>query len=316
MSRFYLAICLWVLLVPLTSFSQDKAETIQKHAQQMKEIGDLLKQPERIATDTDKHLENLKAINGYRQLVDELKKTYGNRMNTNQKPMSDLYNSWNYAERELREYERYAKMYASPQEVEAILTRCLNGAKQGVANQAPAYFKPDNDIARGFIDADRRLIAIEAIDPKSKDVPRLRASLVTTKKEVQKIAEGLRKAIIEGNELPPDDYNGPDKGELVKLLDAKWTKEGNGQKVLKIGIVTAQWTRGISWQRVSTEWQKSDKSRIQGYVITQLDSTTAIRYSINLVKDHLSSDRISASFLYDPKEEPEVINLIPLKKVK
>jgi len=296
--------------------AQESEKAILDHAARLLEMGKALQPPETIASQPEKHLENLRVLRQYRVNIEELGKKYGAQMRSNRKPWSDLSNAWNYASRELKEYERYAGMFASAPEIDVLLKRIVNGAKQGVENKAPAYFKPENDIQLGFIKAEQMLLALEALDPENRELARLKSELLATRSEVNKLAATMRNDIIAGNTLPPDEYQGPDRAVLLQLLQEKWSKEGNGQKVLKAGIVTSQWTRSITWQKVGSEWHKSDKSRIQGYVITQGDQQLAVRQTMNLSKDHLSNDKISISLLNDPKVEPELINLLLINKVK
>lgn len=304
----------WIGFAPLTAQENDQA--ILDHAARLKEIGKALQRPETIASQPEKHLENLRVLRQYRLNIDELGKKYGAQMRTNRRPWSELSNAWNYASRELKEYERYAAMFASASEIDALLKRILNGAKQGVENKAPAYFKPENDIQLGFIKAEQMLLALEALDPENRELARLKAELQATRSEVKTLAANMRNDIVAGNTLPPDEYQGADRAALLQLLHDKWSKEGNGQRVLKAGIVTGDWIRSITWQKVGCEWHKSDKSRIQGYVITQHDDKLAVRHSMNLSKDHLANDKISVSLLNDPKAEPELINLLLMSKVK
>jgi hypothetical protein len=56
-------------------------------------------------------------------------------------------------------------------------------------------------------------------------------------------------------------------------------------------------------------FQKVDLSRIQGYVLVKFDDKTAVRYSVNMTKDHLSGDAVSAYLLDDVKAEPKMMNM-------
>ncbi|MBL8823239.1 MAG: hypothetical protein JNJ77_11670 [Planctomycetia bacterium] len=316
MTRRSLLVVMFCWIGSTQLWAQENDQAILDHAARLKEIGNALQRPETIASQPEKHLENLRVLRQYRLNIDELGKKYGVQMRTNQRPWSDLSTAWNYASRELKEYERYAGMFASVPEIDALLIRILDGAKRGVEYKAPAYFKPGNDIQLGFIKAEQMLLALEALDPENRELARLKAELIKIRSEVNSLAATMRNDIIAGNTPPPDEYRNSDRAALLQLLQEKWSKEGNGQKVLKAGIITSQWTRSITWQRVGSEWQRSDKSRIQGYVITQLDNQLAVRHTLNLSKDHLSHDKISVSLLNDPKAEPELINLLSISKVK
>ncbi len=189
-------------------------------------------------------------------------------------------------------------------------------AKRGVENQAPAYFREGNDISNRMEAAKIRIEYLKALDPSGAGLSKARQAYEEATKEIEKLKAGLSTAILAQNELPPDNYRGGDREALVQLVEKKWKENGNGKKVLKIGIVTSDWKRTVAWEIQNRTLYKVDQSKIQAYVIAANDAQTAARHSINLVKDHLSSDSLSASFLNNPKDKVELSDQILLSKIK
>lgn len=220
------------------------------------------------------------------------------------------------ADRCLPEYEKAARAFASAEAVQKDLDEVLKKAKQGVENKAPAYFKPDADIARLTRRATDRLTAMEALGVDVKATTAARDVIAETAKQVRALQDGMRDQILAQNDPPPDLYQKADREAVLKLVTDTWAKGGGKAVVLKAGLVTADWTRKVSWEVVGKELQKVDRSRLQGYVLVKLDDTTAVRHSVNLTKDHLAGDVMSAYLLDDPKADPELGNLLPRSKLK
>lgn len=296
---------------------QSEKETLAL-AERLSKMGDSLKRPETMLQDVEKHLDNLKILKAMRADLQEIQKTHGQKMKTSrgQGPFHKLDIAWNYADRELREYERYARMVASPQAVTQELDGAMRLAKLAIENKAPAFIKPDNSLHRHLSQARLKLSALEAYDPQSTALAGLKHQLESTIKQINDIQVNMKEDILKGNEMPSDAYCQPDREKLLKMLQDKWAAEGNGKPVLKLSIVTGEWIRKIYWQRVGSEWHLTDVSRLQGYVIVKHNDQVAVKHSINFTKDHLAQDKITASFLNDPKQEPELVNMLLLAKVK
>jgi hypothetical protein len=284
----------------------------------MRDIGDSLKQPERIGTETEKHMGNLQALRGLREELTAVQAKYGDEMKKagGRGPFHQLDIAVRYADAELKQYERYAAMFGSKTAIDEQLASVRQSAKIGIDNNSPAFFKPDGDIDQGLAKARMQLKVFELLEPKSKDLESCKAEIEKTAKEFDGMQAKMKDAILAGNSPPPDDYQKADREALLKLVSEKWAKEGTKDAVLKVGFVASDWSRGVSWQLVGKEWHKSDRSRVQGYVLVAKDDKIAVRHSINLFKDHLANDAISLSFVGDPKAEPPLGNLILRSKVK
>ncbi len=115
---------------------------------------------------------------------------------------------------------------------------------------------------------------------------------------------------------PAEQCNGADKEELIALVKAKWAEASVDAEVLKMGINSTDWRRDTRWEYASKTWSKVDQSRIQGFVIVKAGDDMAVVHYINLVKDHMAGDKITAWNLDDPKAEPDVSQKLLLKNVQ
>jgi len=309
---------IYALVTASVALAQPSEDEVAKATKRATEIGDSLKRPERIAAEPEKHLDTLRAFVGLRESIENIKKTHGDGIKTakGQGPYHKLDNAVRYAEREIAEYDRYAKLYASKAGIDEEFQRIQQSTKLGLENKSIGFFKPEGDVAKSLANARMKLAALEALDPKSKDIAPARESIEKAAGELKSIQTSMRKELIEANAPPPDEYRKADREKLIERINEAWSKGGTKETVLKVGIVSAEWTRSFAWQKVGSEWLLSDRSRIQGYVIVAKDDAIAVRHSINLTKDHLAEDAISLSFLNDPIAEPDLANQIVRNKVK
>jgi hypothetical protein len=290
------------------------ADDVKQLAERLGKIGALLKSPHTIASDSDRHQENLKALRDYRAFVDEVQTKWSAQLRKAE--FSELYRNWHYANAELQEYERYAGMFASADAIKERLGAVRGSAKLGVENDAPGFFAPGNDVQNGLATARRMHAAFAALDPKNPAVAAAQAEIDAATREVEKMSAGMRDRIIAAHEPPPDLYRGADREALLEIVRAKWAKAGVAGDVLKVGLVAPQWARKAWLEKLGSAWHWSEVSRLQGYVVVKRADGLAARHSVNLSKDHQSNDEVSASFLNDPKAEPPLDCLMPLAKAK
>lgn len=292
-----------------------------------KEVGDLAKklydaakqynEPYQIEHKPAEHLPLLRSLAAVRAEIDDARKAHADALKAPKTPgLERLKFALADADRWLPEYEKAARTFASAEAVNKDLADILKKARQGVENKAPAYFKPGNDIDLFTQRVNARLAAMDALGVDAKAIAAAQEAVADTAKQVRALRDGMRDQILAQNDPPADLYQKADRVAMLKTVTDTWAKSGNKAEVLKVGIVTADWARKVSWEVVGKELQKVDRSRLQGYVIVKLDDTTAVRYSVNLVKDHLAGDAVSAYLLDDPKAEPEVGNLLPRSKLK
>lgn len=217
-------------------------------------------------------------------------------------------------------FEQTARQYAAeaPRNIDENLNEAKTMGKQAVENKNPLYFKPDGGVNQRIGWAETRYEILAAIAPDGSATKQSRANIDAAKVEIRQMAESLNDAIVAGNTPPAESYNGPDRSELVAMVNDKWKASGNNAQVLKSGINSDGWQRETRWDWSSTGkyWEKVDKSRIQGFVIVQLDGNTAAIYYVNLVKNHLNNDRIEAWYFNDPREPVQVQNKLLLSQVK
>jgi hypothetical protein len=304
------------MLFPLISSAQTPAEKAESIRLKLRELDSSISAPEYVGRNVDSDLAAIQNLGMYRQHLKEVATEFSSQIKTGGQPYANLGYTIDGLTRHIEQFDKAAREYSSLKMIQADLDHMLKMAKQAVEYQAPAYFLPENDISLRTEAAKVRMKYLEAFSPGSGELKSASEKMAATIKEVAEIQKSLSAKILEQNSLPPDAYQQADREALIKLIQAKWEQSGNKSKILKVGIVGADWNRNVSWELQNRSLYKVDRSRIQGYVIVAHDAKLAVRHSINLTKDHIDKDKISLSFLNDPKAQPELVNQILLSKVK
>lgn len=183
---------------------------------------------------------------------------------------------------------------------------------EAVKENKPLFFT--GGIADNLRFAEDKLVLYDALDPAGgKDAA---ARLAKAREDVKQKQQSLASAIIESNQLPPDRYNGPDKADLIKRATEVLKKARPDAQVLRVCMPSEKWQRDSKWRYENRTWYKIDRSKLQAQVIIKRDDKLAEVHPINLWMDHVNNDEITATPVFDLKEEPEVQNLLLITKVK
>jgi len=216
-------------------------------------------------------------------------------------------------------FEEAAQQYAAdaPAKIDQTLEDVLRMGKEAVDNQRPLYFDPNGGIAQRLGWAQMRYEVLAALAPDSPQTTEVKTKLDAARQQIAQMKSALNDQIIASNTVPRESYSGSDKPQLIELIKSKWAQAGVPGDNLKTGINSQSWQRDTRWHWDHHDtWNKSDKSHLQGYIITKIDGTHAVLHHINLTKDHLANDTITATFFEDPKAEPDVSQKLLLKNVR
>jgi transcription antitermination factor NusG len=290
----------------------EKAETIRL---QLREMDQSICAPEYVGQNADSDLAAIANLEKYRAFLTQVTEEFKAQIETRKQPFANLGYTIDGMRQHLDQFEKNARQYGSREMIQGNLDHVLKMAKQSVEYQAPAYFSPGNDIHLRTESAKNRIGYLAAFAPDSDELKAIRQALEKTSAEVNKIKQSLVAQIVEQNEVPSDQYQGADKDKLIQLLREQWKRDGTKAKVLACGLVGTDWKRSVTWEVQNRTLYKVDRSRLQGYVIVEHDKQTAVRHSINLVKDHIDSDKIESGFLDSPTNPPDVMNQILLSKI-
>jgi hypothetical protein len=199
-----------------------------------------------------------------------------------------------------------------PQQFDADLAQIEKLADTAVKENRPAYFK--GGIADNFRYAADKLVLYEALDPAGAKAAA--DKLAAAKEKVKQQEASLAESIIAGNDLPPDTYTGADKADLVSRATDAIKKQNPAAQVLAVRIPSSQWDHERMWRNQNREWYLIDRSKLQAQVITKRDAKIAEIHPVNLWKDHVNADKISAFPLFEAKEELSPQSLMLAEKVK
>lgn len=81
-------------------------------------------------------------------------------------------------------------------------------------------------------------------------------------------------------------------------------------------IRATAWTREVLWRRQNSTWYLIDRSHLQALVLVKQGEDLVALQPVNLWRDHLQSDALTAVPLYGASEAPEPQNLLLRSKLR
>lgn len=305
-----------VSMFPLIVTAQSSAEKAESIRLKLRAVDESISAPEYVGRNIDADLAAIRNLTKYREHLKEIAAEFSKQIQTGVQPFANLGYTLQGLAQHIDQFEVSARDFGSPAMIRADLDHILKMAKQAVEFQAPAYFRPENDIGIRTEKVKTRLRYLEALALDSAELKAAQEQLVATTKQVSEIQKSLSAMILSQNNLPQDGYQRADRETLLKLIRDKWVQTGSKSQVLKVGLVSEDWTRSSAWEIQNRTLYKVDRSRIQGYIVVALNDKIAVRHSLNLVKDHVDGDKVSLSFLNDPRAAPEITDQILRSKIK
>jgi len=205
-----------------------------------------------------------------------------------------------------------ARRLALPGLIEADFTQIDAMVKEAVTNQKPAFFSHGIPDQVRFLS--EKIDLLDVLEP-ARAKP-LRGRLQETRTRLAKQQVALREAIVASNELPRDEFQGSDRGGLVKIATEAWLKVEPSAKILAVRIPSSAWKRDSRWRNQTGDWYQIDRSTVQVQLIVKHSDTLAVIRPINLWKNHLEDDRITAAPFHEKGEELQPHSFVLLRKVK
>jgi hypothetical protein len=197
-----------------------------------------------------------------------------------------------------------------PGSIDADFQKIDRMVQEAVSNQKPAFFTDGIPFELGLLE--EKLDLLDALEPARTAANRMKAVQGLVKK--QQVA--LREAIIAANELPRDEFQGGERDEIVKLATEAWRKLEPGATVIAVRIPSSAWRRDTRWRNQTGDWYKIDRSFVQAQVIVRHSDTLAVIRPVDLGKNHLEGDRITAAPMDALKDELMPHRFLLLKRVR
>ncbi len=319
-SRLAILVCIFSMASYSISFAQGQPDVRANAAEtfrlQLYKMAMAITAPEYVGRDAEKDLELLTQFPAIRKLCDDSEKEYAKEIATQVQPYRNLVGTISYSRERLSKFEEAIKAYAALAAIREDADAVLQSAHRSVENQAPAYFKPGNDIDRRTNSMKLRLKVLATLMPDSKELNEGKELAKTTADEVRKIQMKLLEGILEQNELPSDNYSKADRKELLKLVEETWLKQAPKDKPIRVGLIGSDWVRTEAWEVQNRTAYKIDRSRMQGFVVMPNDGKTVVLRHVQLQRDHTNQDKTTAWALSDAKAPIEPIEMVLKSKLK
>lgn len=123
--------------------------------------------------------------------------------------------------------------------------------------------------------------------------------------------------ILASQELPPDDYAGPDRAELEAFAQQAAGGRVHGAKVLGVRL-SGRWerTQGYRFDRTSKLLVQVDTSSLAGTLLVEHDAEFVLLRRIEVVRDHQRGDALQLFGDFVAYPEPLPDKLLPREKLE
>lgn len=285
----------------------------------LQEINQMYANPEMIYNQPEETIEIIKQLPNVKAERARIAEKYADLLNQPTGDAERMKGVLSYFDDVMKRFTQRADQFAneSPAAIKQELDFAAQQAETAVANKTPAYFGPEGGITQRLGFAKTRIDVLTALRPDSNEAKSALAAYEATKAKVADTGKTLEADMLAANRIPTERYSGSDKDQLIAIIKDKWQAEGNGAEPMQIGMNSAGWKRDTRWEWSSGDkaWYKIDKSKTQGFVVCKHNDEIAAIWYVNLVKDHLAEDRITAYFFNDPKSPPELNYSVLMKNV-
>lgn len=296
--------------------AQDRAEVAEAKRKQLYEVAKTYPTHDSAGAKLDEDLARVGQLVPLRKHIDELEKEFAAEIASKVQPYRNLQGTIQYSRDRLSDFEKGMRDYSSSEAIQADADHVRKMLAMSLEYKAPAYFRPENDIARTSQRIARRIQVLESLAPQNEELANAKRIAKELAEETQKTQSQLIGGILEQNELPKDQYRGKDREALLKLVRATWAEKSPKTKIVRTGLIGDQWTRTHKWEVQNKSLIEVDLSRLQGFVLIENDAKTYALRWIQIQKDHVNHDKLEAWLISDPQAKPEPNDQILKSKVK
>jgi hypothetical protein len=122
--------------------------------------------------------------------------------------------------------------------------------------------------------------------PETKQAAR---DLLETWRSIYASCETFLSGAIGDQEVPLDDYAGPDREHLVKSVTQAWQRRWPGDQVLAVRFPETEWRRQVkeTYDRSAQSWERTDHSVLGVQVIVRQTSKVATIHPVFVHHDNL-----------------------------
>src|SRR5262249_53489472 len=125
-----------------------------------------------------------------------------------------------YFDEQFGNFERAVNDFAAaaPAQIDKDVDDALKMGQDAVANKRPLYFGEKGGVRQHLTWAQTRYNLLAAISPDSPDTAAGKKKIDAANEQVKQMKASLNDAIIASNQVPPEQYSGPDKVQLIDLV--------------------------------------------------------------------------------------------------
>ncbi len=188
-----------------------------------------------------------------------------------------------------------------PGEIDADIAEAKKMADKAVKDGKPLFFGEHGGIAQRMKWADQKVLVLTAYDAKAGDAYATRVK--DARAALKQQAKQLEKQIIDANRMPATGYGAADIKSVVDTAVAAIKKQMADAEILATRVPSSAWERDTRWRYSSGQFYRVDGSRLQVLVFVKANDDLAVCRPVNLYKNHLKGDAVSATPMDSPKDE-------------
>ncbi len=201
-----------------------------------------------------------------------------------------------------------------PAAIDADIAEAERLSLEAVAKKKPMYFAPNSGIEQQLSFAESKLLVAQAFG-QDQAAPMVK-KMAAARSRIKERAKSLEAEIIATNPLPPNNFTGGDRNMLVELAKKAWTKEQSDAQYLGARIPSQAWQRTTQWRWSSGAFYKIDSSHVQVQLLVKYDDKLAVVRPINIYKNHMKNDSLSASPFQKFSEKLQPRSFLMLDKIR
>ncbi len=310
----YMALFMLVGVEGVSAIAQERANQAEATRQLISSAAQSIIAPELVGRNIERDIECLKSIKKLREFLTTVEKEYASEIREGHQPYRDVEGTIKFAREKMDQFQNSLVQYASLPSLQADVEHIQRMLKLAVENQAPAYFNEGNDIARRRLSLKSKATVLKELGATT-ELEKASKIIEAAEKVMLDAQMKLGKQIVESNTLPSDQYQHPDRADLLKLVESTWSKAVPNKRPIRSGLIGDQWSRTEQWEIQNRTLYKVERSQLQGFVLVAHDTKTVACYHVLIRRDHVDNDKTTSWLMDDPSKNPEPRQLILISKL-
>src|SRR5436190_15461195 len=186
--------------------------------ERLRQIGQSFGNPQILNTQPDSAIELIKQMAPAKAERERLATKFADALKQKSREADQKNRVLRYFDQQFGNFEKAVNEFAAaaPEQINKDVDEAMKMGQEAVANKRPLYFGEKGGVRQRLTWAQTRYNVLAAISPDSADTAAAKKKIEAANEQVKQMKASLNDAIIGSNAVPPDQYNGADKAQLVE----------------------------------------------------------------------------------------------------